>query len=124
MQETRVRSLGQEDPPEKEMATHFSIPAWRIPWTEEPGGLQSMGSKRVGHDWATNTNTLENKNKDNFRQKENTTHMGSSSSHSTEEALNSPFIQFPEDGDVIRMDCWVNFQEIQNMMWDYSTFLY
>ena len=46
-------SLGREDPLEKEMATHSSIPAWRIPWTEEPGGLQSMGSHRVGHDWAT-----------------------------------------------------------------------
>ena len=53
MRETWVRSLGQEDPLEKEMATHSSILAWRIPWTEEPGGLQSMGSQRVGHDWAT-----------------------------------------------------------------------
>ena len=43
MQETWVRSLGQEDPPEKEMANHSSILAWEIPWTEEPGGLQSMG---------------------------------------------------------------------------------
>ena len=43
MQETRVRFLGREDPLEKEMATHSSILAWRIPWTEEPGGLQSMG---------------------------------------------------------------------------------
>ena len=50
MQETRVRSLGQEDPMEEEMATHSSILAWRIPWPEEPGGLQSMGSQRVGHD--------------------------------------------------------------------------
>ena len=50
MQETRVRSLGWEDPLEKEMATHSSILAWRIPWTEEPGGLQSMGFQRVGHD--------------------------------------------------------------------------
>ena len=49
MRETWVRSLGQEDPLEKEMATHSSILAWRIPWTEEPGGLQSMGSQRVGH---------------------------------------------------------------------------
>ena len=49
MQETRVRSLGLEDPLEKEMATHSSILAWEIPWTEEPGGLQSMGSQRVGH---------------------------------------------------------------------------
>ena len=48
-QETRVRSLGQEDPLEEEMATHSSILAWRIPWTEEPGGLQSMGSQRVGY---------------------------------------------------------------------------
>ena len=50
MQETRVLSLGWEDPLEKEMATHSSILAWRIPWTEEPGGLQSMGLQRVGHD--------------------------------------------------------------------------
>ena len=49
MQETRVRSLGLEDPLEKEMATHSSILAWEIPWTEEPGGLQSMESQRVGH---------------------------------------------------------------------------
>ena len=52
MWETRVLSLGQEVPLEKEMATHSSIPAWKIPWTEEPGGLQSMGSQKVGHDWA------------------------------------------------------------------------
>ena len=50
LQETWVRSLGPEDPLEKEMATHSSILAWRIPWTEEPGGLQSMGLQRVGHD--------------------------------------------------------------------------
>ena len=50
IQETWVRSLGWEDPLEKEMATHSSILAWRIPWTEEPGGLQSTGSQRVGHD--------------------------------------------------------------------------
>ena len=49
MQETLVQSLGQENPLEKGMATHFSILAWRIPWTEEPGGLQSMGSQRVGY---------------------------------------------------------------------------
>ena len=55
MQETEempVQSLGQEDPLEEEKATHSSILAWRIPWTEESGGLQSMGSQRVGHDWA------------------------------------------------------------------------
>ena len=49
MQETWVRSLGREDPLEKEMATHSSILAWRIPWTEEPGRLQSMGLRRVRH---------------------------------------------------------------------------
>ena len=52
-QETWVRSLGQEDPLEEEMTTHSSILAWRIPWTEEPGGPQSIGSQRVGHDLAT-----------------------------------------------------------------------
>ena len=61
MQETQVRSLGQEDPLEKEMATHSSILAWRIPWTEEAGGLQSMGSQRVRHDWATNTDRYFNR---------------------------------------------------------------
>ena len=49
MRETWVRSLSREDPLEKEMATHSSILAWRIPWTEERGGLQSLGSQRVGH---------------------------------------------------------------------------
>ena len=53
MWETWARSLGGEDPLEKEIATHSSILAWRIPWTEEPGGLQSMGLQRVGHDWTT-----------------------------------------------------------------------
>ena len=50
MQETQVRSLGWEDPLEEEMATHSSILAWEIPWTEEPGRLQPMGSQRVEHD--------------------------------------------------------------------------
>ena len=49
MQETQVRSLGREDSLEKEMATHSRIFAWRIPWTEEPGRLQSIGLHRVGH---------------------------------------------------------------------------
>ena len=56
MQEIRERwvwSLGQEDPLEKEMATHSSILTWKIPWVKEPGGLESVGSQRVGHDWAT-----------------------------------------------------------------------
>ena len=50
LRETRVRALGLEDPLEKEMATHSSTLAWKIPWTEEPGRLQSMGSQRLGHD--------------------------------------------------------------------------
>ena len=50
MQETRVQSLGREDPLEKEMATHYSIHAWKVPQTKEPGELQSMGLQRVGHD--------------------------------------------------------------------------
>ena len=58
MWETWVRSLGWEDPLEEDMATHSSILAWRIPWTEEPGELQSIGSERVGHDWATFTGSV------------------------------------------------------------------
>ena len=50
MQETWVRSLGQEDPLEKGLAIHSSILAWRVPWKEEPGAIESMGSQRVGHD--------------------------------------------------------------------------
>ena len=53
VRETRVWSLGWEDPMEKEMATHCITLAWKIPWMEEPGRLQSMGLQRVGHDWAT-----------------------------------------------------------------------
>ena len=58
MQETWVRPLGQEDPLEKEMTTQSSTLAWEFPWTEEPGGLQSMGSQKVRHDWVTNTFTF------------------------------------------------------------------
>ena len=61
MQEMQVQSLGQEDLLEKEMATHASILAWRIPWTEKPGGLQSMRLQRVGHDWATEHACLKKK---------------------------------------------------------------
>ena len=60
MRETWVRSLGREDPLEKETATHSSLLAWRIPWTEEPGGLQSTGSQRVGHNWATSLKIVYN----------------------------------------------------------------
>ena len=59
MQETQAWSLGWDDPLEKGMVTHSSILSWRISWTEEPSGLQSMGLQRVGHDWATNIFTLE-----------------------------------------------------------------
>ena len=61
MQETGVLSLGQENPREQEMATHSTILAWRIPWTEEPGKLQSMGLKRAWHDWMINTFTFSSK---------------------------------------------------------------
>ena len=59
MWETQVQSLGWKDPLEKEMATQSSILAWKIPWTEEPGRLQSMGSQRVRHNWATELNWTE-----------------------------------------------------------------
>ena len=58
MRETRVRSLGWEDPLEKEMAIHSRTIAWKIPWTEEPGRLQPLGSQRVRHDWATSLHFL------------------------------------------------------------------
>ena len=58
MHETQICSLGCEDPLEKEMTTHSRILAWRIPWTEEPGGLQSMGLQRIGHELATKQQEL------------------------------------------------------------------
>ena len=57
MQDTRIRSLGWEDPLEKGIAIHSSILAWRIPWTEKSGGAQFMGLQRIRHDWMTNTHT-------------------------------------------------------------------
>ena len=68
MWETWVWSLGGEDPLEKGMATHSSILAWEIPWTEEPGGLQSMEWQRVRYNWATDTFTFINR-KNNLRKK-------------------------------------------------------
>ena len=65
--ETQVWSLGWEDPLEKEMATHSSTLAWKIPWTEEPGRLQSIGSLRVKHDWVTSLTYLLQKKKDGFQ---------------------------------------------------------
>ena len=65
MQETQVQSQGWGDLLEKEMATHSSTLAWKIPWTEEPGRLQPMGSQRIGHDWAT---SLQDGNKYNQNQ--------------------------------------------------------
>ena len=58
MRETQIQSLGREDPLEKEMATHASTLTWKIPWTEEPGRLQSIGSQRVGHYWLTSLHFL------------------------------------------------------------------
>ena len=66
MQETQVRSLGQEDPQEQEMATHSTVLDWKIPWTQEPGGLQSMGLHRVGHDWLTDTFTFFHRDNGDF----------------------------------------------------------
>ena len=63
LQETRVQPLDWEDPLEKEMATHSSTLAWKIPWLEEPGRLQSMGSQRVGHNWATSLTAWKNLDK-------------------------------------------------------------
>ena len=60
--ETWVWSLGHEDPLEKGMATHSSILSWRIPWTEEPGGLPSVGLQRVGYDWVSNTHWIKDRN--------------------------------------------------------------
>ena len=62
MREMQVRALGQVDPLEEEMATHSSILAWEIPWTEEPGGLQSRGRKRVGHIYQLNYHHQEKTN--------------------------------------------------------------
>ena len=59
MQETRVPALGQGDPLEKGGATHCSIPAWKLPWTEEPGGLQFVGLQRVGHEASLRTKLVE-----------------------------------------------------------------
>ena len=56
MQQTQVQSLGWEDPLDEGLATHSSILVWRIPWTEEPGGLQFMGLQRVRHNWLAHTN--------------------------------------------------------------------
>ena len=69
MWETWVQSLGWDDPleiPWSGMATHSSIPSWRIPWTDVPGGLQSTVSQRVGHDWATSTFTYIHKTRTKF----------------------------------------------------------
>ena len=76
MQETQVQSLGQQDPLEKEMATHPSILAWKVPWTEEPGGIQSMRSQRVGHNLETKQpqySYRQNKSNEQQRSKEKET---------------------------------------------------
>ena len=64
LQEIQVQSEGQEDPLEEGMATHSSILAWRIPWTEEPDGLQSIGLQRVGHDWGDLAHTHREREKE------------------------------------------------------------
>ena len=69
--ETRVRFLGREDPLEKEMAIHSSTLVWKIPWMEEPDRLQSMGSQRVGHDWATSLSSLSEELKNEYAEANN-----------------------------------------------------
>ena len=69
MQETPLRPLGWEDSLEKELSMHSSVLVWRIPWTEEPGRLLSTGSKRVGHDWVTNTHTQPRDGTEKFQKK-------------------------------------------------------
>ena len=64
MQETQIQFLGWEDHQDKEVATHSSSVAWRMPWTEKPGGLQSTVSQRVGHNWAPNANTRKHSDHD------------------------------------------------------------
>ena len=75
MWETWVQTLGWEDPLEKGMATHSSILAGRIPWTEQPGGLQSMGSQRIRHNWATNTFTDIHREKSMWRSTQEENHV-------------------------------------------------
>ena len=75
MRETWVWSLGREDSLEKEMTTHSYILAWRIPWMEEPGGLQSMGSQRVRHNWATSFSLLAFREKIQAREKNESSYL-------------------------------------------------
>ena len=95
MQETWVWSLDQEDPLEKEMATHSSILAWRTPGTEEPAGLQSRGSQRVGHDWATKTFCFSNFNNDVITRRHTAVSDRGEMERQTHKSPNSLFLAFP-----------------------------
>ena len=75
MQETQGQYLGREDPLEKVMATHSGILGWRIPWTEEPGRLQSIRSQRIGHNWEANTSLLKNQRGENGHTTLNASHL-------------------------------------------------
>ena len=90
MHETRVQSVGREDPLEKGMATHSSILAWKIPWTEEPGGLQPVGSQRIGHDWVINTKPSKQKLHE-FR-----TTSVSSDQASTENTVHNQYLRYTD----------------------------
>ena len=104
-----VRSLGGEEPLEKEMAIHSSILAWKIPWTEKPGGLQSTGWQRVRHDWATNTFTFQHRNLDYFPHKWFrlssiiswvTHHGGSAAAKAPVSSLHPHCLQVPSSADL------------------------
>ena len=75
MQETQGQYLGREDPLEKVMATHSGILGWRIPWTEEPGRLQSIRSQRIGQNWEANTSLLKNQRGENGHTTLNASHL-------------------------------------------------
>ena len=123
MQETRVWSLGREDPLEKEMATHSSVLAWRIPGTGEPGGLPSMGSHRVGHDLAAAAEyimrsagldeaqagiKIARRNINNLRYTDDTTLMAES-----EEELNSLMMKVKEESEKVGLK--LNIQKTKIM---------
>ena len=121
VQETQVRSLGREDPLEKEMSTHSRILAWKIPWTEETGGLQSTGSQRVGHDWVTNTYLLMAKwlvviGKQNWWRTSNKDEENKSLTRNQHRAHPTLPRSFPVDGAVLG-SMWKRLTHLERRCW-------